>query len=93
MAKAKKKKAVKKPPKRTSKTNPNTPAPPPGIPRSKRQAALCIQKHLNGYVYELQRNGASSDFIKTVQSESTWALNELSAEPPAPPPPTDDKSD
>jgi len=62
---------------RTTKTNP-TPPQPNGQPQNpKKAAAECLTQHLNGYIYELRRNGASPDFITRVQSEANWAVNEL----------------
>jgi hypothetical protein len=87
-----KRKSTAKPPKRSSPANPNKPAPPPGLPNGgeRQQAAQVTNQYLNMYVYELQRNGASPDFIKKVQSETTWALNVLAA-PPAPQPTTEEQ--
>lgn len=71
---------------KAKKTGPPRPRPRPrpnfrqpnAQPQDPKKAAVeCITQHLNGYIYELKRNGASADFINRVQSEATWAINEL----------------
>lgn len=48
-------------------------------PASLGQAIQVARTYFGMYAYELKRNGANSDFIKSVQGETNWALEVIAS--------------